>query len=62
MDRLMELLVINPRERFKIPYSGFSVWNLDMSYTLDPESFESLGRATPFAGMTLFAKHIQTNI
>ena len=62
MDRLMELLVINPRERFKIPYSGFSVWNLDMSYTLDPESFESLGRATPFAGMTLFAKHIQTNV
>ena len=62
MDRLMELLVINPRERFKIPYSGFSVWNLDTSYTLDPESFESLGRATPFAGMTLFAKHIQTNI
>lgn len=61
MDRLMELLVINPRERFKIPYSGFSVWNLDASYTLDPESFESLGRATPFAGMTLFAKHIQTN-
>ncbi len=65
LDRLVELLSTAPRRRFSLPGSGclsdcpsnrsddFSVWRLDESFTVDPEEFLSLGRATPFAGMIL---------
>ena len=57
LDRLVELLSTAPRRRFSLPDSNssgdFSVWRLDESFTVDPEEFLSLGRATPFAGMTL---------
>ncbi len=54
LDRLIELMVIRPRERFGIPMGqDFSVWALDESFVVDPEAFASMGRATPFAGMTL---------
>lgn len=51
MERLMELLVVNPRDRFDIPMGeDFSVWALDEEYEIDPKEFLSKGRATPFAG------------
>ncbi len=51
MERLMELLCVNPRERFGIPMGNdFSVWDLDAEYTVDPQEFLSLGKATPFEG------------
>ncbi len=54
MERLIELMVTVPRKRFGIPMGqDFSVWRLDESFTVDPEQFASMGRATPFAGMTL---------
>ena len=54
LERLMELMVINPRARFGIPIGlDFSVWDTKETFTVDPEEFASMGRATPFAGMTL---------
>ena len=55
MERLLELLVINPRERFNIPIKNndYSVWDLDNEFVVDPEEFLSMGRATPFEGMKL---------
>ena len=55
MDRLMELMVINPRKRFNIPYKNndYSVWALDEEFTVDPSDFLSMGRATPFEGERL---------
>ncbi len=55
IDRLIELLVINPRKRFGIPFSenDYSVWDLDKTFTVDPDEFLSKGRATPFEGWTL---------
>ena len=55
MDRLLELLVVNPRKRFNIPYSpnDYSVWDLDREFTVDPDTFLSMGRATPFEGWKL---------
>ena len=51
MDRLMELLVVNPRRRFNIPMGeDFSIWDLEKEYTIDPQTFLSKGRATPFEG------------
>ena len=55
MDRLMELLVWNPRRRFGIPLGNdFSVWRLDESFRVDPSEFLSKGKATPFVGKELF--------
>ena len=55
MERLLELLVINPRKRFDIPINknDYSVWDLDREFTVDPSLFLSMGRATPFEGWRL---------
>jgi dihydroorotase len=51
MDRLVELLVINPRKRFGIELGcDYSIWDLEEEYTVDPAEFVSLGKATPFEG------------
>ena len=51
LDALVRLLAINPRERFGIPLGNdFSLWDLNERYGIDPETFLSKGRATPFAG------------
>ena len=61
MDRLMELLVYNPRRRFGLKLGeSYSVWKLDEEYTVDPERFISMGKATPFAGDRLFGRCMAT--
>ena len=61
LERLIELMAINPRKRFSIPFdNSFTVWELDKEYTVDPESFLSMGRATPFAGEKLLGKCLLT--
>ena len=61
LERLMELLVINPRQRFGIPMGNdFSVWDLNESFTVDPGEFLSKGRATPLTGMELFGRNMLT--
>ena len=54
LQRLIELMAINPRERFGIPFGNdFSIWKLDEEFTVDPNEFVSMGRATPFEGERL---------
>ena len=54
-------MAINPRERFGIPLNdGFSVWDLESEYTIDPNDFLSMGRATPFEGRRVFGKNVMT--
>ena len=61
MDKLVELLAINPRRRFGIPLgNSFSVWDLSKQYRVDPNTFLSMGRATPFAGRALFGENLLT--
>ena len=61
MDRLVELLVDNPRKRFNISLGlDFSIWDLDRCYTVNPEEFQSMGRATPFTGMELSGRCLMT--
>ena len=58
LDKLEELLAIAPRKRFGLPLprESFTVFELDDSFTVDPEEFVSLGRATPFAKNKLFGQ------
>ena len=61
MERLKEVLVTKPRERFGIPMGEcFSVWDLNAQETVDPDKFLSKGKATPFAGWTLYGKCMLT--
>jgi dihydroorotase len=54
LERLIELMAINPRKRFGIPFDGsFTVWDLGKEFTVNPEEFLSKGRATPFTGAVL---------
>ena len=57
LEKLVELLSVNPRKRFGIENGNdFTVWKLDSQYKVDPEKFLSMGRATPFEGDMLFAE------
>ncbi|MBE6641051.1 MAG: dihydroorotase [Ruminococcaceae bacterium] len=61
MERLMEVLCVNPRKRFGIPLGDdYSVWKLDEEFTVDPEEFLSKGRATPFEGERLYGRCVLT--
>ena len=61
LETLLGLLTDRPRARFSLPLGcDFSVWDLSESYTIDPSSFQSKGRATPFAGRTVQGRCLAT--
>ena len=61
LEQLSKLLCDNPRTRFQIPLGlDFSLWDLNQEYTVDPSEFLSMGKATPFTGMTLSGRCILT--
>ncbi len=61
LERMVELLVTNPRKRFDLPLGlDFSVWDLSKEFTVDPHAFRSMGRATPFTGMKFFGRCLLT--
>ncbi len=61
LEKLIELMAIKPRQRFGIPMGeDFTVWRLDETVKVDPDQFLSMGKATPFAGDTLFGKCVLT--
>ena len=61
MDKLVDLMCYNARERFGLPLGeSFSVWALDEELTVNPASFKSKGRATPFEGAKLLGVHKAT--
>ena len=51
LEKLVELLAVNPRKRFGIKLGcDYSIWDLEAEYSVDPEEFVSMGKATPFEG------------
>ena len=61
MERLLELLVYNPRKRFGIKDEGsFTVFDLDSEYVISPEDFVSKGKSTPFVGHSVFGECVMT--
>ena len=57
LEHLIKLLADNPRKRFDIPLgTDFTVWKLDEEVKIDPREFLSMGKATPFAGWTVFGQ------
>ena len=61
LEKLVYLMSEAPRKRFGITSDvGFSVWDVENAYEIDPEAFLSMGRATPFAGDTVYGKCLMT--
>ena len=61
LEKLIALLSDQPRKRFGITSdAGYSVWDLEAMQTVDPETFLSMGRSTPFAGTSLYGKNLLT--
>lgn len=61
LDKLTKLLVFNPMERFGIKEGhDFSIWDLDEKFTVNPDDFLSMGKATPFEGWELYGVNKMT--
>ena len=61
MERLLEVMVDNPRKRFGLPMGkDFTVWDLNEEYEIDPEEFVSLSKATTFNGWKVSGKCVAT--
>ena len=60
LEKLIELLTVNPRKRFGIIQDGFTVWDLNAVSTIDPKDFLSMGKATPFTGWQVHGKCMAT--
>ena len=61
LEALLAHLVTIPRARFGIPQGDdFTVWDLNADYTIDPEDFLSMGKATPFEGWHVNGKCLLT--
>ena len=57
LEKLIELLAVNPRLRFNIPFGeDYTLWNLNEEFTVDPNEFLSKGKATPFTGEKLYGR------
>lgn len=56
LEKLIDLMAINPRKRFNIKANGYSVWDLDKEYTINPENFKSKGKSTPFKSERVFGE------
>ena len=61
LERLVELLTVNPRRRFGIESNGaFTLWDLNAVSKIDPSEFLSMGKSTPFTGWEISGKCIAT--
>lgn len=54
LEKLVQLLSENPAKRFGIDLTGdSSVWEVEEEYVIDKNEFLSMGKASPFDGMTV---------
>ena len=61
LERLVELMAINPATTYRIPgYSDFTVLDTDADYIVKADTFLSKGRNTPFEGMRMKGRIIKT--
>ena len=61
LQKLIELMAINPRNRFGIPLgTDYTVWDLKAQSRINPEDFLSKGKAMPFEGRPVIGKCVLT--
>ena len=69
LEKLIELMSINPRKRFGIgggtnegQSADFTVVDLNAEYEINPDEFYSMGKATPFEGFKVKGKIVHTYV
>ncbi len=64
MEKLMELMVYNPRKRFDLPLSegDLTLFDLSAEYEVDPADFLSMGKSSPFEGMKVSGRCLLTAV
>ncbi len=61
LDTVVKALTETPRRRFGIPAGdSYSVWDLGARFTVDPDEFLSMGKATPYEGCELYGRCLLT--
>jgi len=61
MEQLIALMSDNPCRRFGIDIGdAFTAFDLNVKETIDPDTFLTMGRSTPFAGREVFGKCMMT--
>lgn len=64
LDKLIELMSTNPRKRFGLTCSNtdkeYAVWDIGTEYSIYSETFESMGKSTPFDGWRVYGKCLKT--
>ena len=61
LEKLIALMSTNARERFGITSdTGYTVWNLDVLTKVNPNSFLSFGRSTPFENWLVYGENLMT--
>lgn len=62
LEKLIRLMTINPRKRFKMkePEKDLTIFDLESEYIIDSAKFLSKGKATPFDGMRVKGECILT--
>ncbi len=67
LARLFELMCENPRRIFRLgggmrerEKANIAIFDLDTEYTVNPDEFLSMGKATPFEGWKLYGRCVHT--
>lgn len=67
LEKLIELMSVNPGRRFGFDHlikegnkANLCVYDLENEYIIDPETFASMGRSTPFEGRSVFGRCLMT--
>lgn len=71
MEKLIHLCYVNPSKRFGLPVKSlaeqlnsqaptFTIWDLEKPWIVDPSTFQTMGRSTPFDGWKLRGKCLMT--
>ena len=61
LEKLVELMAINPRKRFNIPLGkDFTVWDLDSCGVIKSDSFLSKGKSMPFENTSVYGECMLT--
>ena len=69
LSTMLRAMTDTPRARFGLPPAGiepgagdFAIFDLDKTFTIDPDTFLSKGHATPFAGWRVRGECIETYV
>lgn len=63
MEKLVDIMSLNPRRIFGIEGDpGRVKVDFSQSYVVDPATFKSMGKATPYEGMEIYGKILETRI